>query len=117
QPASSPTLWPTSVLNPTQLTFNFIDHSGNPFTPDWISLQDQSNGNVLYYTSYQSQNITRSNTYKINYAYWHGVNVVNGSLVSSSASSQTIQGNVFSIPDRKSTRLNSSHGSISYAVF
>src|SRR5437899_2553028 len=100
QPASSTTLWPTSVLNPTQLTFNFIDHSGNPFTPDWISLQDQSNGNVLYYTSYQSQNITRSNTYKINYAYWHGVNVVNDSLVSSSASSQTIQGNVFSIPVR-----------------
>jgi len=100
QPASSTTLWPTSVQLPTQLTFNFIDHSGNPFTPDWISLQDQSNGNVLYYTSYQSQNITRSNTYKINYEFWHGVNVVNGSLVSSSASSQTIQGNVFSIPVR-----------------
>jgi len=100
QPASSTTLWPTSVLLPTQLTFNFIDHSGNPFTPDWISLQDLSNGNVLYYTSYQSQNITRSNTYKIDYAYWHGVNVVNDSLVSSSTSSQTIQGNVFSIPVR-----------------
>ncbi len=100
QPASSTTLWPASVLLPTQLTFNFIDHGGNPFTPDWISLQDLSSGNVLYYTSYQSQTIPQSSTYKINYAYWHGVNVVNGSLVSSSASSQTIQGNVFSIPVR-----------------
>jgi hypothetical protein len=100
QPASATTLWPTSVPSPTQLTFNFIDHSGNPFTPDWISLLDQSNGNVLYYTSYQSQNIPQSSTFKINYAYWHGVNVVNDSLVSSSASSQTIQGNVYSIPVR-----------------
>jgi len=100
QPASATTLWPTSVPSPTQLNFNFIDHSGNPFTPDWISLQDQGNGNVLYYTSYLSQNITQSSTFKINYAYWHGVNVVNNTLVSSSASSQTIQGNVFSIPVR-----------------
>jgi carboxypeptidase family protein len=100
QPPSSTTLWPTSVLLPTQFTFNFIDHSGKPFSPDWISLQDQSNGNVLYYTSYQSQMIPQSSTYKINYAYWHGVNVVNDSLVSSSASSLTIQGSVFSIPVR-----------------
>jgi len=100
QPTSSTTLWPTSVPSPTRLTFNFIDHSGNPFSPDWISLQELGNGNILYYTSYQSQNITQSSTYKINYAYWHGVNVANDSLVSSSASSQTIQGNVFSIPVR-----------------
>ena len=100
QPASATTLWPTSVLFPTQLTFNFIDHSGSSFTPDWISLQDQSSGNALYYTSYQSQSIPQSSTFKINHAYWHGVNVVNDSLVSSSASSQTIQGNVYSIPVR-----------------
>ena len=100
QPASTTTLWPTSVLLPTQTSFNFIDHNGSPFTPDWISLQDLGDGNVLYYTSYISQNIPQSRTYKINYAYWHGVNVVNGSLVSGSASSQTIQGNVFSIPVR-----------------
>src|SRR5213594_2194916 len=107
QPASATTLWPTSVPSPTQLNFNFIDHSGNPFTPDWISLQDQGNGNVLYYTSYLSQNITQSSTFKINYAYWHGVNVVNNTLVSSSASSQTIQGNVFSIPVRVVCRFYS----------
>jgi hypothetical protein len=100
QPASSTTLWPTSVPFATQLTFNFIDHSGNPFSPDWISLLGPGTGNVLYYTSYQSQSIPQSSTYKINYAYWHGVNVVNGSLISSSSSSQTIQGNVFSIPVR-----------------
>jgi hypothetical protein len=99
QPASATQLWPTSVPSPTQITFNFIDHSGNPFTPDWISLQGSS-GNALYYTNYQSQNITQSSTYQINYAYWHGINVVNDSLISSSASSQTIQGNVFSIPVR-----------------
>jgi hypothetical protein len=100
QPTSSTTLWHTSVLLPTQVTFNFIDHSGNSFTPDWISLQDTSNGNVVYLTSYRSQIIPQSSTYKINYAYWHGVNVVNDSLVSGSASSLTIQGNVFSIPVR-----------------
>src|SRR5256712_9765411 len=100
QPASATTLWPTSVSSPTQLTFNFIDHSGNPFTPDWISLLDLNNGSVLYYTSYGSQNIPQFSTFKINYAYWHGVNVVNNTLVSSSVSSQTIQGNVFSIPVR-----------------
>ena len=100
QPASDTALWPTSVLFPTQTSFNFIDRNGNPFTPDWISLQDLGNGSVLYYTSYLSQNIPQYSTYKINYAYWHGVNVVNDSLVSGSASSQTIQGNVFSIPVR-----------------
>ncbi len=100
QPASGTTLWPTSVLFPTLTSFNFIDHSGNSFTPDWISLLDQSNGNALYYTSYQSQSIPQSGTFRINYAYWHGVNVVNDSLFSSSTPSQTIQGNVFSIPVR-----------------
>ncbi len=100
QPASSTPLWPTSVLFPTQVTLNFIDHSGNSFTPDWISLQDLGSGNVVYLTSYRSQIIPQSSSYEISYAYWHGVNVVNGSLVSASASSQTIQGNVFSIPVR-----------------
>src|SRR6266496_4811074 len=52
QPASSTPLWPTSVLFPTQVTLNFIDHSGNSFTPDWISLQDLGSGNVVYLTSY-----------------------------------------------------------------
>src|SRR5947199_1848639 len=92
QPPSSTTLWPTSILFPTQVTLNFIDHSGNPFTPDWISMQDPGSGNGLYLTSYGSQEIPQSSSYKISYAYWHGVNVVNGSLVSGSASSQTIQG-------------------------
>ena len=101
QPASATTLWPTSQLF-TKVSFNFIDDNGNPFAPDWISLLDPGNSNVLYYTSYQSQNITQSNsgTYTVNYAYWHGVNVAKNSLVSDSASSQTIQGDVFSIPIR-----------------
>jgi hypothetical protein len=100
QPASGTTLWPTTVPFPTQTSFNFIDHSGSPFNPDWISLQDLGNGNVLYYTTYRTQNIPQFSTYNINFAYWHGVNVVNNSLVSGSAPSQTIQGNVFSIPVR-----------------
>ena len=99
-PTSGTTLWPTSVQNPTQLSLNFIDHNGNPFSPDWISLEDLGNvGNVLYLTSYSAQTIPQSgNFYKINYEYWHGVNVSNGSLVSMSPSIQTIQGDVFSIP-------------------
>jgi len=96
------TLWPVSPIVPsTQVSLNFIDKSGNTFIPDWISLQDLGNvGNILYLTSYQAQNIPQSSTFKINYAYWHGVNVVTSALVSSSTSSQTVQGNVFSIPVR-----------------
>jgi hypothetical protein len=102
QPASGTALWPTSVLFPAPVSFNFVDHNGNSFSPDWVSLQDPGNGNVLYYTSYRSQVITQSSggTYVITYEYWHGVNVVNNTLVSDSAPSQTIQGNVFSIPVR-----------------
>ena len=100
QPASATTLWHTTVIPATQTSFNFVDRNGNPFTPDWISLQDLGNGNAIYYTSYLSQVIPQFSTFKINYAYWHGVNVANGSLVSSSVSSQTIQGSVFSIPIR-----------------
>ena len=101
QTPSPAALWPTLAF-PTKTSFNFIDHNGSPFTPDWISLQDLSNGDVLYYTSYLSQSIPQSSSgiYRINYASWHDVNVVSDSLVSSSASSQTIQGNVFSIPIR-----------------
>ena len=99
-PPSTP-LWPTSRF-PTKTSFNFIDHNGSPFMPDWISLQDPGTGDTIYYTHYLSQSIPQSSsgTYTISYAYWHGVNVVNNSLVSSAASSQTIQGNVFSIPVR-----------------
>src|SRR5947199_7825950 len=99
-PPSTP-LWPTSGF-PTITSFNFIDRNGSPFTPDWISLRDPGTGNVIYYTHYMSQSIPQpsSGTYTISYAYWHGVNVVNNTLVSSAASSQTIQGNVFSIPVR-----------------
>ncbi len=99
QTPPSTTLWPTSVF-PAKTSFNFIDHNGSPFTPDWISLQDLGTGNVLYYTNYLSQSIPQSSsgTYRISYAYWHGVNVVDNSIVSSAASSQTIQGNVYSIP-------------------
>jgi hypothetical protein len=94
-------LWPTSGF-PTKTSFNFIDHNGSPFTPDWISLQDPGTGNLIYYTNYLSQSIPQSSsgTYRVSYAYWHGVNVVNNTLISSSASSQTIQGNVYSIPVR-----------------
>jgi len=99
-PPSTP-LWPTSGF-PTITSFNFIDRNGSPFTPDWISLRDPGTGNVIYYTHYMSQSIPQSSsgTYTISYAYWHGVNVVNNTLVSSAASSQIIQGNVFSIPVR-----------------
>ncbi|HEV2121024.1 MAG TPA: carboxypeptidase-like regulatory domain-containing protein [Candidatus Bathyarchaeia archaeon] len=100
QPSSATTLWPTSVPSSIKTSFNFIDRSGGPFTPDWISLQDLGNGNVIYYTGYAAQDIppSSSGTYRIIFASWHGVNVVRNSLASDSATSQTIQGDVFSIP-------------------
>src|SRR5690606_41342885 len=38
-------------------------------------------------------------------------------VVSGSSVSNVVSGGIFTIPDRKSTRLNSSHVKISYAVF
>lgn len=95
-------LWHVSIILPNTVSFTFIDRNGNPFSPDWISLSDPVNGNVLYYTKYQSQLIPRSSSrsYTINYEYWHGVNVAESSPVSDSASSQMVQGNVFSVPVR-----------------
>ncbi|HZY47607.1 MAG TPA: carboxypeptidase-like regulatory domain-containing protein, partial [Candidatus Bathyarchaeia archaeon] len=96
------TLWPTSLVLPNTVSFTFIDGSGNTFSPDWISLVDPGNGNVLYYTAYRSQLVPTSSTgtYTISYEYWHGVNVSKNTSVSDSASSQTVQGNVFSVPVR-----------------
>jgi hypothetical protein len=98
------TLWPVSLINNTYNTvsFTFVDRNGKLFSPDWISLVDPGNANTLYYTSYQSQIVPPSTagTYTVKYEYWHSVNVAENSAVSDSSLSQTVQGNVFSVPVR-----------------
>jgi hypothetical protein len=103
-------LWPVSSGLSNTVSFNFIDRSGNSFSPDWVSLQDLGNpGNIVYYTAYQSQNVPLSSTgtYTITYEYWHGVNVSENTSVSDSSPSQTVQGNVFSVPVRVTGRFYS----------
>lgn len=102
-------LWPVSPGLSNTVSFNFIDRNGNPFSPDWISLQDPGNLNLVYYTTYQSQSVPPSSTgtYTITYEYWHGVNVSKNTSVSDSSPSQTAQGNVFSIPVRVTGRFYS----------
>jgi hypothetical protein len=101
-PAPATALWPTSNLFPKQVSFTFLDENGGLFAPDWISLREPGTANILYYTSYSYQGITASGsgTYTVAYVSWHGVNVAKNSLISDSAPSQTIQGNVFSVPVR-----------------
>ncbi len=100
-PAAVTALWPTST-SPNPVSFTFLDLNGGTFVPEWISLQEPGTNNIHYYTSYSSQGIPTSGTgtYTVTYVSWHGVNVAKNSLLSDSVSSQTIQGNVFSIPVR-----------------
>jgi hypothetical protein len=96
-------LWHTTSGLSNTISFSFIDKTGNPFSPDWISMQDLGNPNsIIYYTKYQSQIVPLSSTgtYVLTYESWHGVNVSQSTSVSDSSSSQTIQGNVFSVPIR-----------------
>jgi hypothetical protein len=101
QPAATTALWPTST-SPNPISFTFLDSNGGSFAPDWISLQEPGTNNIHYYTSYSFQGVPSSGTgiYTVTYASWHGVNVAKNSLISDSVPSQTIQGNVFSIPIR-----------------
>ena len=96
-------LWPVSSGLSNTISLNFIDKTGNSFSPDWISLQDPGNpSNIYYYTRYPSQNVPLSSTgtYTVAYEYWHGVNVSKNTTISDSSPSQTVQGNVFSVPVR-----------------
>ena len=96
-------LWHTTSGISNKVSFSFLDRTGNSFFPDWISLQDPGNpSNIAYYTKYQSQTVPLSSigTYTITYEYWHGVNVSESTSVSDSSLSQTVQGNVFSVPIR-----------------
>lgn len=101
--ASGTALWPVSSGFPNPVSFSFIDRNGNPFVPDWVELQDNGNANnILYYTTYQTRNLPLSSTgsYTIIYESWHGVNVSKNTSISDSSPSQTIQGDVFSVPIR-----------------
>ena len=96
-------LWPVPSGNFSLVSFSFIDRSGNLFSPDWVSLDDPGNpNNILYYTAYQSQRVPLSTTgtYTVGNEYWHAVNVSESTSVSDSSPSQTVQGNVFSVPIR-----------------
>lgn len=101
--AKGTSLWPISPGITSTISFNFIDRNGNSFAPDWISLQDPGNpNNIIYYSVYSSQSVPSSGTgtYNIVYESWRGVNVSENTSVSDSSPSQTVQGNVFSVPVR-----------------
>jgi len=100
--STSVSLWPTTTTFPNQVSLTFLDGNGGPFVPSWIGLQVQGTSNYLYYTSYTAQGIpaSSSGTYIVSYVSWHGVNVAKSSLISDTTTSQTIQGDVFSVPIR-----------------
>ena len=101
--AKGTSLWPVSPGISNTISFNFIDRNGNSFAPDWISFQDPGNpNNIVYYSTYKSQSVPLSSTgtYNIVYENWRAVNVSENTSVSDSSPSQTVQGNVFSVPVR-----------------
>jgi hypothetical protein len=97
------TLWsPTLALTCTGATmsFSFLDMDGKSIMPAWISLSD-STGSEVFYTDYQNyQGLTIPNSsgkWTINQISWHATNVATGAVVNSTASSQIVPTNVFSV--------------------
>src|SRR5256712_2583040 len=95
-------LWPGATVQcvgntATIPSLSFVDMDGNGLTPTWISLSD-STGFEIFLTTYQSQTVpTPSGQWTINQVSWHATNVATGAVVNSTASSQIIPTNVFSV--------------------
>ena len=95
-------LWPGATVQcvgntATIPSLSFVDMDGNGLTPTWISLSD-STGFEIFLTTYQSQTVpTPSGQWTINQVSWHATNVATGAVVNSTASSQIVPTNVFSV--------------------
>jgi hypothetical protein len=95
-------LWSTITLSCVGNNWNlpplsFVDMEGNSLTPTWVSLSD-STPRELFLAAYNNQQIpSPSGQWMINEISWHATNVATGTLVNSTASSQTVLTNVFSV--------------------
>jgi hypothetical protein len=71
---------------------------GNSLTPTWVSLSDSTSGREIFLTTYNNQQIpSPSGQWTINQVSWHATNVATGAVVNSTASSQVVPTNVFSV--------------------
>ncbi len=101
-PTNPSNLWPGSAVQcvgntATIPSLSFDDVDGNGLTPTWISLSD-STGFEIFLTTYQSQNVLPpSGQWMINQVSWHATNVATGAVVNSTATSQIVPTNVFSV--------------------
>src|SRR5437879_12282998 len=101
--ANPSNLWPGATVQcvgntATIPSLSFDDVDGNGLTPTWVSLSD-STGFEIFLTTYQSQNVPPlpSGQWTINQISWHATNVATGIAVNSTATSQTVPTNVFSV--------------------
>ncbi len=77
-------------------SLSFVDMEGNGLTPTWISLTDSAR--EIFLTTYSNQQIpSPSGQWTINQILWRATNVATGSIVNSTATSQIVPTNVFSI--------------------
>src|SRR6266705_327483 len=101
-PTNPSNLWPGSAVQcvgntATIPSLSFDDVDGNGLTPTWISLSD-STGFEIFLTTYQSQNVLPpSGQWTINQVSWRATNVATGAVVNSTASSQIVPTNAFSV--------------------
>ncbi len=101
-PTNPSNLWPGSAVQcvgntATIPSLSFDDVDGNGLTPTWISLSD-STGFEIFLTAYQSQNVLPpSGQWTINQVSWRATNVATGAVVNSTASSQIVPTNAFSV--------------------
>jgi zinc-ribbon domain len=93
------TLWTTICIgnNWNLPSLSFVDVDGNSLTPTWISLSD-STGKEILLTTYNNQQIpSPSGQWTINQVSWRATNVATGAVVNSTANSQIVPTNVFSV--------------------
>jgi hypothetical protein len=100
--ANPSNLWPGTTVqcvgNTAKIpSLSFDDVDGNGLTPTWISLSDSTSFEI-FLTTYQSQNVPPpSGQWTINQVSWRATNVATGAVVNSTATSQTVPTNVFSV--------------------
>jgi hypothetical protein len=93
------TLWTTICIgnNWNLPPLSFVDMDGNSLIPTWISLSD-STGKEIFLTTYNNQQIpSPSGQWTINQISWRATNVATGAVVNSTATSQIVPTNVFSV--------------------
>jgi hypothetical protein len=95
-------LWSTITLSCVGNNWNlpplsFVDMDGNSLAPTWVSLSD-STGREIFLSTYNNLQIpSPSGQWTINQISWRATNVATGAIVNSTATSQTVPTNVFSV--------------------